>query len=726
MSKVIVVALLIALVVTPLSILGQTPAPQQGEEKVVSGTTEVIFDAVVKDKKGRPVKDLQAADFQITEDGVPQEVKSFRLVAGEAQDTTGPNSADKSAGGGPKGKQRVLEAFTAGRIGTVALVFDRLTPDARNRAHDAATSYVGNGLGPSDFIGVFGIDQTLSVIQTFTNDDKLIKAAIDKAAVTVSTTPSTDRSQITDLMQRGVSLTAQANAAEAAAASSQNIGNLATIEMNKVFNDVSLRAAEGFERMEQTEQGRATTEGLLAIIAAMGNLPGRKALLFFSEGVSIPTAVAANFRTVISNANRANVAIYAVDAAGLRATSADIETGKQMTALGQQRINQAGSSNDAFSSMMRDSEKNEKLVQHNPEGVLGQLANETGGLLVSGTNNPGARLRQVNDDLHSYYVLTYTPKNSDYDGKFRQISVKVKRSGIDVQARKGYYAVSARYDTPVMGFQAPALAIINGNKSQANAFESRTGAFSFPETANPGLVPILVEIPGGNINFVNDTEKKTYKADFAVVAVVKDEFGHPVRKVSSRYLLTGALDQLDSAKRGAILFYRETTLEPGKYNIEAIVYDATNSHSSISHGAVIVVPDSDSTKLRISNLIVVGRAQKSSPADPEAFKVGELMLYPNLGQALHKTTGKQLSMFLSIYLPKGATTAPKMSIELYAGGASAGQLPIELPAPDPSGRIQYTARIPLDAFPPGEYELKAMVTDGVTKAMRFEHFSVQP
>ena len=85
------------------------------------------------------------------------------------------------------------------------------------------------------------------------------------------------------------------------------MGNIATLALDKALNDVSLRAAEGFERMEQTEQGRATTEGLLAIIAAMGNIPGRKALLFFSEGVSIPAAVAANFRTVISNANRANV-----------------------------------------------------------------------------------------------------------------------------------------------------------------------------------------------------------------------------------------------------------------------------------------------------------------------------------------------------------------------------------------------------------------------------------
>src|ERR1700687_5869626 len=121
MHKVIVVVLLFVLVVTPLSILGQTPSTPQGEEKLVTGTTEVVFDAVVKDKKGRLVKHLQAEDFQITEYGVPQEVKSFRLVAGDTPDSTLKDSS-KPAAGGPKATARILEAFNAGRIGPVALV----------------------------------------------------------------------------------------------------------------------------------------------------------------------------------------------------------------------------------------------------------------------------------------------------------------------------------------------------------------------------------------------------------------------------------------------------------------------------------------------------------------------------------------------------------------------------------------------------------------------------
>src|ERR1700730_2534822 len=113
MTRLISCVLLLALVlITPLSLIAQTPPMSQGEEKVVSGTTEVIFDAVVKDKKGRPVKDLQSEDFQITEDGVPQEVKSFRLVAGDTPDSTLKDSS-KPAAGGPKATARILEAFNA-------------------------------------------------------------------------------------------------------------------------------------------------------------------------------------------------------------------------------------------------------------------------------------------------------------------------------------------------------------------------------------------------------------------------------------------------------------------------------------------------------------------------------------------------------------------------------------------------------------------------------------
>src|ERR1700682_1534237 len=99
MTRLISCVLLLALVlVTPLSMICQTPLPPQGEEKLVSGTTEVIFDAVVKDKKGHPVTDLKSEDFQIAEDGVPQDVKSFRLVTGGTPDSAKDNPGKSASG----------------------------------------------------------------------------------------------------------------------------------------------------------------------------------------------------------------------------------------------------------------------------------------------------------------------------------------------------------------------------------------------------------------------------------------------------------------------------------------------------------------------------------------------------------------------------------------------------------------------------------------------------
>src|SRR5262249_62004879 len=63
----------------PLSGQNPSPARQQDEPKIRIGTAEVTLDVVVRDKKGRPVKDLTASDFEIYEDGVRQQVESFRL-----------------------------------------------------------------------------------------------------------------------------------------------------------------------------------------------------------------------------------------------------------------------------------------------------------------------------------------------------------------------------------------------------------------------------------------------------------------------------------------------------------------------------------------------------------------------------------------------------------------------------------------------------------------------
>src|SRR5262245_59481537 len=171
------------------------PAPAQDQsktarqdDKVVVGTVEVLLDIVVKDKRGRAVTDLAMADFEVFEDGVKQPVESFRLItrhpAGEsgnavstspATDANPPSTASSAT---PAKPASVANPDVG--VSVVALVFDRLSPDGRRRANDAAMSYIGGGSGLNSFVGVFAIDLSVNTVQNYTTDVGLVKKAIEK------------------------------------------------------------------------------------------------------------------------------------------------------------------------------------------------------------------------------------------------------------------------------------------------------------------------------------------------------------------------------------------------------------------------------------------------------------------------------------------------------------------------------------------------------------------
>lgn len=712
----------------------------QDEETVVVGTTEVLMDAVVKDKKGAVVKDLQASDFEVLEDGVKQEIRSFRLVTRDRRAEERERVAAAGSGGGisttpaqPTITRRPAPPASARPLGAVALVFDRLSPEARVRARDAALSYVGAETRPDDFVGVFGIDLSLHALQPFTSDAQLIRQAIERFASGGSATHGQTAEQLGSTAQQLASNPNQTGAGGAGLASmgqatGGNTGDVGAAAADQQFAEMTRRAVEGFEVLERGQQGYATTDGLLAIINAMGRLPRRKALIFFSEGVTIPTAVQSQFRSVISAANRANVSIYTVDAAGLRAQSANAEAARQLAALGARRLATAGSPFDGSGPMTRDMERNEDLMNFNPEGGLSELASGTGGLFISSTNNPGARLRNVDEDLHTYYLLSYSPKNQDFNGQFRQINVKVNRSGVEVQARKGYYALDTSYDTPVLHYEAPALALLGSKVAPPlNAFNSRVAAYSFSAPGKAGLVPVMVEVPSGSINFVVSKEKKQYASNFSVVVLVRDESRRVVRKLSNQYVLGGPLDKLEEAKRGKILFYRETQLDPGRYTVSSIVYDATNGRASAKE-STLEIPAADESRLRLSSIVLIKSAEQTPPGNhtPTPFNFGEVLLYPNMGEPVRKAAGNKLAFFVTAYPPRGAASATKLKIEIQQKGRTLGQSSNELPAPDADGRIQYASAVPIDKYAPGDYELKVTVQDASDTVTRSEKFTIAP
>ncbi len=735
MKRLLTVLLAITLGVCVLSRTGgQTP--QGGDDVIRVRSNEVRLDIVVKDKKGRPVKDLTANDFEVVEDGVPQKIASFRFVNREGPRDASENPATE---GSDAGSKKPVPAAPPNRTtpGITALVFDRLSPEARSLAKKAGLAYASEGMAGGDFTGVFRIDLSLNTLQPFTDNSELVKAAVETATGAAASTYSSSAQRTRDLADRRSVLANQMDSAQATASSAGASGDQSGAAAAGQAAGQAVAAAklvemesnilEQFEALERDQQGFATINSLLAVINPMRNLPGRKTIIFFSEGIALPTSVQVKFPAVISAANRANVSIYTIDAAGLRTQSGTAESAAELNSIVAQRIGQQSRGSDRVSSgpYMKSLERNEELLRFDPRSGLGQLADQTGGFLIHDTNDLSNGVRRINDDMHGYYLLTYAPKNGDYDGKFRQINVKLTRPNLEVQTRKGYYAVEAVGQLPVLDYEAPAIAAARSADANSKTVRFIGSALSFPAPHREGLSLILAEAPLSAFSF-SSNDNKTYNANFSVIALIRNEANQIVQKLSQQYPLTGPLENLATAKKGEVLFYRETQLPPGNYTVELIAYDGSSEKVSVRKTA-LAIPTVDETKPRLSSVAVLRRAERLTPEEQkrdQPFRFGELLVYPNLGEPILKSSAQQLAFFFTAWPAKASTEPLQLDVEILQNHRSLVKTPGQLPAPDELGQIKYASSFSLEKFQPGAYELKVTVLDGKNTVSRTTSFTI--
>jgi VWFA-related protein len=194
---------------------------------------------------------------------------------------------------------------------------------------------------------------------------------------------------------------------------------------------------DNYRRFLSENEGEAALAGLRSAIAGLAPLAGRKSILFFTEELPITSRLKPRFDAVIAEANRANVTIYPVDAAGLRLHSKEDETKNEVAVAGGQANGIVPRPEGAWT---KDLEKQEQVLESRPTAVLGRLARETGGFMVDNTNDLGKGVALMQVERTMYYLLGYQPTNTAKDGKFRKVTVKVKRGKYTVRARPGYVA----------------------------------------------------------------------------------------------------------------------------------------------------------------------------------------------------------------------------------------------------------------------------------------------
>jgi VWFA-related protein len=705
--------------------------PQAADDKG-SGVTAILVDVVVRDKAGNPVRDLRPEDFKITEDGVEQQIGSvtpiFRSAPGEGERLAASQPAAAVAAPAPSvpGSEAVAAAANAPGE-ALALVFDRLTPDARTFAYKTALRYVDQPASRERLIAVYGIDLGLIPYQWFTHDVDQVRRAIEGFGTRATSQFGTTSAQRQEAQEQARRAGQAQAAAEQGAAGPGGSGaqNIAGAAGDAQFAAMQQRMLQTFEDLERDQRGYSTANALLAVVSSMRTIPGRKAIVFFSEGLSIPPDVQERFISVASTANRANVSIYAVDVAGLRTESTLKEARDEITAASLRRLGQDPTSDSTGEPMMAALERNENYLRMDPHSGLGQLALETGGLLVANTNDLRRGLARVDSDLQNYYMLSYVPANDDFDGRYRNIEVKVARPGLTVQHRRGYYAVRAPAGAPVLSYEAPALAMLN-RTPVPNSFPVRAAALRFPEPGRRGLTPVVVDLSTASVAFEPMADdKKTLHSDATVLVVFTNETGEVVEKMSQRYELRAPQEQLERAKQGEIIFYRQPELSPGVYQMQTVVYDALAKKASVRF-ATVEKPAADTSRLQLSSLVIVRRGEKvpeSERIDGSPLYVGDTLLYPNLGMPLKRGQDKEVGFYFTAYSePKaGDTTA---TLELMQNAKPVAQVPLQLAAADGMGRIQQVSRIPVDALTAGSYELRVTVHQGRTSVSQSAPFRI--
>jgi len=707
-----------AFVAAPLLLAGpvqetaEEPAAATGEAPTfASGTAQVVLDVVIRDKKGRPLLDVRPEELEVYEEGQLQTVEDFKLVE------------DVEADSGRKPAAAPAEPDAARRINLVTIVFDALGVDGRRMGKRAAEAFLDKGLKANTFVSVFRVDQRLLMVAPFTNDKKLLEKAIDRAT-------SGERFGVTDEREAMAAALAELESAETAPAGQ---GTDTTAVGANAAAQAQARALANMLRLanelQAQQQGGTSLYPLLALVKGQSDLAGRKTLIYVTEWLGVPPSLEAVFRSVISEANRSNVSVYAIDARGLQ-TSQAMAGAREMLDRARD-ISMDTMQDRGGGAVSKDeiklSETAEGALRANVEGILQDLAEGTGGFHVSNTNNfkPGAE--KIAADIAGYYELTYTPPPFPFDGAFRSIDVRVARKDASVHTRNGYFALPPGEASAVFPYEVPLLGALSV-ENPPDDLTLRAGALRFGEASTGGRdTKIVVEVPIADLKMTADALTATYSLHLSLLAAVKGADGEIVQRYSEDYPFEGPIDRAEALKMGNIVFKRRLALPPGEYTLEVAGQDRTTGKIAVERDA-FVVPGADAGP-KMSSIALVRRVDdlpEGTESDDPLDLFNQKRIVPNLDAPISRAANPKLWLFFMAYPEDGAATPPEMTMEFVKDGKPVGRSQAMLPAPDPDGIIRFIGPIPTESFPEGHYDVKVALKQGAGACNEEAEFTLVP
>src|SRR5271168_4896952 len=682
----------------------QTPAQQaaahQSSAVLRSSSDLVRIDVEVTDKSGKPIKGLTANQFTITDEGKPQAITSFSFADIEAIETAtadetkpivvavdndGPNSPSADA---------ISDALRDRRL--IVLFFDltSMQTDDLIRAHDAADKFVKQQKTKADVVAVVVFSTRINVLANFTNDRTVLNKAI------ALLTPDNS-----------------ANLASPLYAAATN-GEYDVQE----YTGAAYTPDETEFNVFNTDQKLEAVEGLADVL---GGIPGRKALVEFTGGITqTGEENRTQLRAATDAANRADVSIYSIDSRGLLAAPPGGDTTTNAA---------TGTSLFTGASVFHQTDQRE-----DSRDTLATLSTDTGGKAFFDLGDLSDAFPAIQRDNGGYYLVGYNlGPDVKHDGRWRSIRVKVNVPGAHVRYRDGYYAPrDFQHLEKEDRDQQLADAINSDHPVVELPVAVETGVFRVSSTQ--AYVPIAAKIASSALDWAQKHNKQHAEFDFAV----------EVRAVPSSQIVAQLRDTItvnldaehfEQVRHSNLLYQGGVVLAPGNYRLKFVARE--NESGKIgTFEQNLVVPAAQPEKVTLSSVLLSSQLvpiEKSSEVATKGQGVRAKITGSPLdieGQRIvpsvtnYFTQGQTLYVFLQAYCPEKANkngpfdpNALRAGLVFLRNGIQMNATPLIPPAQvDPKTHtVSFRISLPLQKLPTGRYTVQVIAVAPGTQHSAF-------
>jgi VWFA-related protein len=648
------------------------------------GVELIYVNVIVRDSSSAIVRNLKPEDFALAEDGKQQRITAFDFEEVPADAMPAEPSAEPvpailkaetahPAASEPKptspAPAPMTDPIDLKNRRLIVLLFDSssMQPEELERAVASGYDYIDKRLTPADLVAVAAVGSSLQIVQDFTANREVLTAALDRFSGVDSLG-----------FQEGATPTGEETDAD---------GFVADDSEFNIFN---------------TDRRLAAIEQLSDALAPIQQ---KKSIVYFSSGVTRRGEDnQVQLRAAIDRAVKANVSIYPVDAQGLTAV---VPGGSASQSSGR-----GGTSMFSGRGVSRQFDS-----QAASQDTLVALASDTGGKAFLDTNDFGGVYTKVIADTSAYYLIGYSSTNPARDGRFRRIRVTLKRPGLQVEHRNGYYANrdfqhSGKEDRER---QLQDQLLTDLSSTDLTVWMS-TSYFRLSD--DRFYVPVSIAVPGSEIPFVRSSSQE--RATIDIIGLMRDPQQRPVGRLRDTVKL--AVQPAQEVKRKTVQYETGFTLPPGRYRLKVVLRE--NQSGAIgSYESDVMVPDLRRTPVKLSSVVLGTQTQPASDKNAlSPLARNGTLLVPSLTHVV--STGQPLYFYYEVYEPALAASSPRLltSIAFFRGKVKTYETPLaevtRLDAPDRKAAIfQYS--VPASALKPGYYTCQITVVDDVAGTFAF-------